>query len=80
MANLTLKNIPDALYEHLKETAQRNHRSLNSETIACLEKVLMPHRLNADEKLSIARSLRKQVKAKTVNADEITDAKNAGRL
>ncbi|MEM6447306.1 MAG: Arc family DNA-binding protein [Cyanobacteria bacterium P01_D01_bin.123] len=80
MANLTLKNIPDALYEHLKETAHLNHRSLNSETIACLEKVLMPQRLTADEKLSIARSLRNQVKVETIDADEITDAKNSGRL
>ena len=34
---LTLKNIPDELYERLKSAAELNRRSLNSEAIVCLE-------------------------------------------
>ncbi len=37
MRNITLKQIPDELYERLRERADRNHRSLNGEVIACLE-------------------------------------------
>ena len=37
MATLTLKNIPDELHALLKESAQRNRRSLNSEILIRLE-------------------------------------------
>lgn len=33
MAALTIKNVPDVLYEHLKDDATRSRRSLNQETI-----------------------------------------------
>ena len=39
MVNFTLKSLPKVLHKMLKEQAKRNHRSLNSEIIACLEKV-----------------------------------------
>src|SRR5690349_17284792 len=35
--NLTLKNVPDELYEALKRRAAENRRSINSEAITCLE-------------------------------------------
>ena len=38
MATITLKNIPEALYERLKYLAKLHHRSLNSEIIYNLEK------------------------------------------
>ena len=37
MATLTLKNIPDELHAKLKESAERNRRSLNSEILVRLE-------------------------------------------
>jgi hypothetical protein len=37
MATLTLKNIPDDLHSLLKESAERNRRSLNSEILIRLE-------------------------------------------
>ena len=40
MPTLTVKNIPDDLYAHLREAASLNHRSLNSEIIVCLERAL----------------------------------------
>ena len=39
MATLTLKNIPDELHARLKESAERNRRSLNSEILVRLESV-----------------------------------------
>lgn len=79
MANLTLKNIPDDLYERLKDAAHRHHRSINSELIACLEKMLLPTKLSAEDVISGARAVRQRVKAKKISAKEITDAKNLGR-
>lgn len=40
MATITLKNIPDKLYEQLKHSAKISRRSLNSEIIYNLEKSL----------------------------------------
>ena len=37
MATLTLKNIPDELHALLKESAEKNRRSLNSEILVRLE-------------------------------------------
>ncbi|MBP9663122.1 MAG: hypothetical protein KBD94_00770 [Pyrinomonadaceae bacterium] len=37
MKTLTLKNVPDLLYERLTNSARRNRRSLNNEAIVKLE-------------------------------------------
>ena len=37
MLTLTLKNIPESLHALLKESAEKNRRSLNSEILARLE-------------------------------------------
>ena len=58
---ITLKNIPDALYERLKEVAEIHHRSLNMEVIACLEQALLPTRLSANERIARARNLRAEL-------------------
>lgn len=79
MASITIKNIPDDLYEQLKQAANANHRSINSELIVCLEKVLLPRKITPDERLAAARSLRKRVKANVIGAADIEVAKNQGR-
>lgn len=76
---ITLKNIPDDLYRHLKETADAHHRSINSEVIVCLERVLLPVRLTADERIARARQLRSGLKPGTFKADEIAEAIEQGR-
>ena len=40
MLTLTLKNIPEQLHARLKESAEKNRRSLNSEILARLEREL----------------------------------------
>lgn len=37
MANITVKDIPDDLYEQFKETAREDRRSLNAEVIVAME-------------------------------------------
>lgn len=55
---LTLKNIPDAVYDRLKLAAEMHRRSLNSEAIVCLESVLMPTKMMPRERIARARELR----------------------
>ena len=55
---LTLKNIPDAVYERLRASAGLHRRSLNSEAKVCLESVLLPSRMTSGEQLQRARELR----------------------
>lgn len=80
MPAITVKSIPDALFQRLKESAQANHRSVNAEIIACLEKKLMPTKLETKQKLERARSLRAKVQVDAmVDSMEIENAINMGR-
>lgn len=79
MASLTIKNIPDELYEHLRQAASIHHRSINSELIVCLEKVLLPTKANTLDLKSSAQTLRSRVDASKFTADDINAAKQEGR-
>ena len=76
---LTLKNIPDAVYERLKAAAATHRRSMNSEAIVCLEAVLMPTKMEPSERLARARELRAALKQRTFLASDIDLAKQQGR-
>lgn len=75
---LTLKNIPDDVYERLKAAAETHRRSLNSEAIVCLETVLIPVGITPDERLARARRLRAGLSAE-FHACEIDTLKKQGR-
>lgn len=55
--NVTLKSVPKRLHTRLKEAAQRNGRSLNTEAIAALEREYLPVRLDPQTFLSDLRQL-----------------------
>ena len=76
---ITLKNVPDAVYEQLKVAAQIHHRSLNSEVIACLETVLLPVKKAPLERLARARILRAPLEYKGITAADMADFKAQGR-
>lgn len=76
---LTLKNIPDAVYERLKLAADAHRRSLNSEAIVCLESVLLPTRLTPAERLARARELRAGLQKTKFRAASIDRARREGR-
>ncbi|TVQ05905.1 MAG: Arc family DNA-binding protein, partial [Balneolaceae bacterium] len=75
---ITVKNIPDSIYNKLKQQAQAHHRSMNSEIIACLERTVEPKRVSPDEILRQARMMRKKVRG-SLSAEEIQDAIDQGR-
>lgn len=76
---LTLKNIPDAVYERLKLSAQTHRRSLNSEAIVCLESVLLPAKVTPDERLARARALRATLSQNKFDVIDIDTVKQEGR-
>lgn len=76
---LTLKNIPEAVYDRLKATAEAHRRSMNSEAIVCLESALLPARLAPSERLARARELRAPLPREGFRAADIDAAKREGR-
>ena len=76
---LTLKNIPDELYDRLKAAAEAHRRSLNSEAIVCLESVLMPERVSATDRIERARELRAELPRAKYAVRDIDALKREGR-
>ena len=76
---LTLKNIPDEVYDRLKLSAETHRRSMNSEAIVCLETVLLPGKLTATERLARARALRGALPKGKFRPREIDAMKREGR-
>jgi antitoxin FitA len=77
--NITLKAIPDEVYNRLKSSAEANHRSLNSEVIACLETVLLPKRTSATVHLAAIRAIRARLPQAAFDHDAIDSIKRKGR-
>jgi plasmid stability protein len=76
--NLTLKGVPDEVYERLKASASVNHRSLNSEIIARLEAQVLPRR-SAAEQLAAIRAIRDRLSKASFDHDAVDRAKREGR-
>lgn len=76
---LTLKNIPDAVYDRLKHSAEAHRRSMNSEAIVCLEAVLLPSKQTPAERLARARQLREALPRGKFSARDIDAMKREGR-
>lgn len=77
--SLTLKNIPEEVYERLKVAAEAHRRSLNSEAIVCLETVLMPTKIDPGERLARARLLRSGLSTTKFRVRDIATLKAQGR-
>ena len=76
---LTLKNIPDDVYDRLKLSAETHRRSMNSEAIVCLEAVLLPVKVTVTERLVNARALRGALPKGKFRARDIDALKREGR-
>jgi antitoxin FitA len=77
--NLTLKGLPDEVYERLKDSASHNHRSLNSEIIARLEAQVLPRRATAQEHLAAIRATRSRLTKAAFDHSDIDRFKREGR-
>ncbi len=54
MATLTIKNLPDSLYERLKAKAREHRRSMNSEAILAVERAVVDSGAVEPEKILAA--------------------------
>ncbi len=76
---LTLKNIPDDVYDRLKLSALLNRRSMNSEVMVCLETALLPSKATPTQGLARARALRASMPPVAFDAQDIDSMKREGR-
>jgi len=72
--SITLKNIPDPIYQRIKQAAKRNHRSMNNEIIACLEQALAPRPVDIEARLDQARRLRERFTGPALEVQGISRA------
>ena len=79
MATLTIKNVPDDVYERLKQQAKENRRSINNETIIILENVLPPQQRDVEKILEEARKIRELTAHYVLTDEEVNKWKNEGR-
>ena len=79
MPAITVKNIPPDIYERLRQSAESNRRSINSEIIACIEQAVRSREVDPDLLLANARRLRAKTAVHPISDVEFTQAKRSGR-
>ena len=79
MTTVTVKNIPDMLYEQLKQAAQLHRRSINSEIIVCIEQAMGGQPIDLEMTLARAQVLREKTLAYPISDEDFNAAKTAGR-
>lgn len=79
MATLTIKNVPERIYERIKIQAKNNHRSINGEIIFLLEQALSISPIDVEATLKRARKIRELTAHYVISADEIEKMIDEGR-
>jgi antitoxin FitA len=79
MVTITIKNIPEQIYERIKVRATANHRSINGEILSILEQAVSLPPIDVEATLERARKVRELTAHYTVTADEIEKWINEGR-
>lgn len=80
MATITIKNIPDDVYESLKLLAEANRRSINSEVIVLIEEKVTSRKIVPEEVIARARQLREKTSQYLISDEDLKQAKETGRL
>ena len=79
MYSITVKNIPDEVYEKLKRSARRNRRSINNEIILILERSLQSKQMAPEAFLARARQIREITSTYLVDDEAFERSKDTGR-
>mgnify|MGYP006286246073 CR=1 FL=1 len=61
MADITVRGIPDEVYERLKQEAERRHRSLNQEIVHRIEASVRAPAVDPEEHLERIRATRREL-------------------
>lgn len=80
MPAITLKNIPDDLYNKIKKSAELNFRSINSEILFRLKSSIAQKKPEVDFLLSQIHKINRQIQISKLNEKLIDQAKNEGRM
>lgn len=79
MVTITIKNIPEEIYERIKTKAKVNHRSINGEILSILEQAISIPPIDVEETLKRAKKIRELTAHYVITADEIEKFINEGR-
>ncbi len=79
MVTVTIKNIPEQIYERIKAQARSNHRSINGEILSILEQAISLPPIDVKATLQRARKVRELTASYIVTADEVEKMINEGR-
>ena len=75
--NITIKGIPDDIYQKLKLQADKHHRSVNNEVIMTLKSSLQSKRHDPEILIDRARELKKRARG-SLSIEEIQQAIDQG--
>ncbi len=78
MPGITLKNIPDSLYQRLVETARHHHRSLTKEILFALEQHVQQPSQDKTELLQRIRAVRDRYPP-NISESDVDSWKEVGR-
>jgi antitoxin FitA len=79
MPTLTIKGLPDPVYERLKAQADAHRRSLNGEIIICLERAVRASRIDPAAWLAEARAFQQSINIQPLTDRELRAARQVGR-
>jgi plasmid stability protein len=79
MATLTIKNLPDELYQELKRRAGENRRSLNGEVVYSLEQLIKGERARPRPSVADFRALREKYPLPPMSEEELERVIDEGR-
>ena len=80
MRAITVKNIPDNLYQRLKQSATENRRSINSEILVCIEQTVQSQKHEGvNDILARARKMRQKTGGPMLTDRKFNEMKTAGR-
>jgi plasmid stability protein len=79
MVTLTIKNVPEELYERIKTQAKNNHRSINKEVITIIERAFTIPPIDVQATLERTRKIRELTAHYIITDEEMTTWKKEGR-
>lgn len=79
MPSITVKSIPDELFDRIRQSAAEHRRSINSEVIFCLERSLLAKRFDPAAFLARVDALRERNNIPPVDEEFLRKAKAEGR-
>lgn len=76
--SITIRDIPDDIYEKLKQQAELHHRSINSEVIVNLKKMVQSHRKDPTLTIALAKKLKNKATG-SLSINQIQEAIDSER-